>query len=183
MATHSSILAWKIPRMVDYSLWGRKELDSTGQLHFFLFCVFLLPLLNIFVMSIAFLSFIVSIFACKFPLVSLIFLKRSLVSPILFFSSISLHIVFLYFFACGNSYPQGKISYERAQNSQWFDDLKIPKEKSINWSFISVSRFMSKVNKILFWRILIQTKNIYREKLKENMLIIIKKLQTFEKVS
>ena len=32
MATHSSILAWKIPRMeepVSYSPWGRKELDTT----------------------------------------------------------------------------------------------------------------------------------------------------------
>ena len=38
-----------------------------------------------------FLSFIEPIFAWKFPLVSLIFLKRSLVFPILLFSSISLH--------------------------------------------------------------------------------------------
>ena len=38
-----------------------------------------------------FLSFIVPIFAWKVPLVSLIFLKRSLVFPILLFSSISLH--------------------------------------------------------------------------------------------
>ena len=32
MTTHSSILAWKIPRMeepVSYSPWGRKELDTT----------------------------------------------------------------------------------------------------------------------------------------------------------
>ena len=38
-----------------------------------------------------FLSFIVLIFAWNVPLVSLIFLKRSLVFPILLFSSISLH--------------------------------------------------------------------------------------------
>ena len=38
-----------------------------------------------------FLSFIVPIFAWNVPLVSLIFLKRSLVFPILLFSSISLH--------------------------------------------------------------------------------------------
>ena len=38
-----------------------------------------------------FLSFIKPIFAWNVPLVSLIFLKRSLVFPILFFSSISLH--------------------------------------------------------------------------------------------
>ena len=43
------------------------------------------------VRSISFLSFIVFIFAWNVPLVSLIFLKRSLVFPILFFSSISLH--------------------------------------------------------------------------------------------
>ena len=40
------------------------------------------------VRSIPFLSFIVPIFACKVPLVSLIFLKRSLVFPSLLFSSI-----------------------------------------------------------------------------------------------
>ena len=43
------------------------------------------------VRSIPFLSFIEPIFAWKIPLVSLIFLKRSLVFPILFFPSISLH--------------------------------------------------------------------------------------------
>ena len=41
-----------------------------------------------FVRSIPYLSFIVPIFAWNIPLVSLIFLKRSLVSPILLFSSI-----------------------------------------------------------------------------------------------
>ena len=43
------------------------------------------------VRSIPFLSFIVPIFAWYVPLVSLIFLKRSLVFPILLFSCISLH--------------------------------------------------------------------------------------------
>ena len=43
------------------------------------------------VRSIPFLPFIVPIFAWDIPLVSLIFLKRSLVLPILLFSSISLH--------------------------------------------------------------------------------------------
>ena len=42
-------------------------------------------------MSIPFLSFIVPITASDLPLESLIFLKRSLVFPILFFPSISLH--------------------------------------------------------------------------------------------
>ena len=41
--------------------------------------------------SIAFMSFIVPIFAWNVPLVFLIFFKRSLVLPILLFSSISLH--------------------------------------------------------------------------------------------
>ena len=43
------------------------------------------------VRSMPFLSFIVLIFAWNIPLVSLIFLKRSLVFPILLFSSIYLH--------------------------------------------------------------------------------------------
>ena len=38
MATHSSTLAWKIPwteeRGSSYSAWGRKESDTTEQLHF-----------------------------------------------------------------------------------------------------------------------------------------------------
>ena len=36
MATHSSILAWKIPWMevlMGYCQWGRKESDTTEQLH------------------------------------------------------------------------------------------------------------------------------------------------------
>ena len=35
MATHSSILAWRIPgqrSLVGYSPWGRKESDTTEQL-------------------------------------------------------------------------------------------------------------------------------------------------------
>ena len=37
MATHSSTLAWKIPRMEKpgrYSPWGHKESDTTERLHF-----------------------------------------------------------------------------------------------------------------------------------------------------
>ena len=37
MATHSSTLAWKIPWTEEpgsYSPWGRKESDTTEQLHF-----------------------------------------------------------------------------------------------------------------------------------------------------
>ena len=57
------------------------------------FCVFLPPLLisSASLRSIPFLSFIEPIFAWNIPLVSVIFLKRSLVFPILLFSSISLH--------------------------------------------------------------------------------------------
>ena len=38
MVTHPSTLAWKIPQtesLVGYSPWGRKESDTTEQLHFF----------------------------------------------------------------------------------------------------------------------------------------------------
>ena len=57
------------------------------------FCVVLSRLLSIFCFywSIPCLSFIEPIFAWNVPLVSLIFLKRSLDFPILLFSSISLH--------------------------------------------------------------------------------------------
>ena len=57
------------------------------------FCVLLHPLLNIFCFCYAhpILYFIEPIFAWNVPLVSLIFLKKSLVFPILLFSSISLH--------------------------------------------------------------------------------------------
>ena len=41
MATHSSILAWKIPWTEEpgglYTPWGRKELDTTERLHFLSF--------------------------------------------------------------------------------------------------------------------------------------------------
>ena len=68
--------------LVGYSTWGRKESDTTERLNFLNFLA---------VRSIPFLSFIVPLFAWNTPLVSLIFLKRSLVFPILLFSSISLH--------------------------------------------------------------------------------------------
>ena len=54
-------------------------------------CHLFLILSALSVRSISFLSFIELIFAWNFPLVSLIFLKRSLVLPNLLFSSISLH--------------------------------------------------------------------------------------------
>ena len=57
------------------------------------FCAFLPPLLNLFasLRSLPFLSFIVPIFAWNITLVSPTFLKISLVFPILFLPSISLH--------------------------------------------------------------------------------------------
>ena len=57
------------------------------------FCVFSPPLLisSASVRSIRFLSFNMPIFIWSIPLVPLIFLKRSIVFPILLFSSISLH--------------------------------------------------------------------------------------------
>ena len=59
--------------------------------HSFVFscCLFIISFSS--VRSIPFLSFIVPIFTWNVPLVSLIFLKRSLVFPFLLFSSISLH--------------------------------------------------------------------------------------------
>ena len=58
--------------------------SSVYSCHFFLIS-------SAYVRSIPYLSFIVPIFAWKFPLLSLIFLKRSLVFPILLFFFISLH--------------------------------------------------------------------------------------------
>ena len=55
------------------------------------YCCHLSLLSSVSVSSILLLSFIVPIFAWNVPLVSLIFLKRSLVFPTLLFSSISLH--------------------------------------------------------------------------------------------
>ena len=55
------------------------------------YCSYLFFISSVSVRSIPFLSFIVPIFACNVPLVSLIFLTRSLVFPTLLFSSISLH--------------------------------------------------------------------------------------------
>ena len=51
-------------------------------------------------MPLLFLSFIVPIFSRSVQLISLIFLKRSLVFPILMFSSISLHCSFKKAFLC-----------------------------------------------------------------------------------
>ena len=83
-------------RMSD-SRWVITLLWLSGSLRSFFVCsssvyschLFLISSAS--VRSILFLSFIVPIFAWNIPLVSLIFLKRALVFPILLFSSISLH--------------------------------------------------------------------------------------------
>ena len=61
------------------------------------------------VRSIPFLSFIVPIFAGKAPLVSLIFLKRSLVFPILLFSSIWGRLSYLSLIFFGSLHSNGYI--------------------------------------------------------------------------
>ena len=66
--------------------WWRSFLYSSS-----VYSCHLYLLSSAFVRSIPFLSFIEPIFAWNVPLVSLIFLKRCLVFPILFFSSISLN--------------------------------------------------------------------------------------------
>ena len=78
------------------TMWVTTPSWLSGSLRYFLynssvhFChLFLISSAS--VKSLLFLSFIVSIFAWNVPLVSLIFLKRSLVFAILLFSSISLH--------------------------------------------------------------------------------------------
>ena len=69
---------------------GRKESDTTEQLHSLhsVYSCYLFLISSASVRPILFLSFIVPIFEWNIPLVSLIFLKRSLVFPILLFSSI-----------------------------------------------------------------------------------------------
>ena len=59
--------------------------------YYSVYCCHLFLISSASVSSIPFLSFIEPIFAWNVPLVSLIFLKRSLVFPILLFFSISLH--------------------------------------------------------------------------------------------
>ena len=78
------------------SRWVGTPLRSSGSWRSFLYSssvhsyhLFLISSAS--VRSILFLSFIEPIFAWNVPLVSLIFLKRSVVFPILLFSSLSLH--------------------------------------------------------------------------------------------
>ena len=85
---------WVITPVCDDTSWSHHH-DHLGCEA--LFCSFSVCSCHLFlissasVKSIAFLAFIKPIFAWNVPLVSLIFLKRSLVFPILLSSSISLH--------------------------------------------------------------------------------------------
>ena len=79
-----SRLGWVITVSWLSGLWRSFLYSSVYSCHLFLIS-------SAYVRSIPFLSFIKPIFAWNVPLVSLIFLKRSLVFPILLFSSISLH--------------------------------------------------------------------------------------------
>ena len=77
-----------IPECLALGKWSHHH-DYLVMKIFFIqfFCVFLPPLLNIFCFfQVHTLFFIAPIFAWNVPLVSLIFLKSSLVFPILFFS-------------------------------------------------------------------------------------------------
>ena len=76
---------------VGYSPWGRKELVTTEQVHFSVYSCHLFLISSASLRSMPFISFLVTYLAWNVPLVSLIFLKRSLVFTILLFSSISLH--------------------------------------------------------------------------------------------
>ena len=75
---------WVIILLWLSGLWRSFLYSSVYSYHLFL-------ILSASVRSISFLSFIELIFAWNVPLASLIFLKRSLVFPILFFPSIYLH--------------------------------------------------------------------------------------------
>ena len=87
LTSHSRISGF---RWVITPLWLSGSLKSFLYSSSVFFChLFLISSAS--VRSIPFLFFTVSIFAWNGPLVSLIFLKRSLVFPILLFSSISLH--------------------------------------------------------------------------------------------
>ena len=76
MSDHTMMVTWVIKIFLSYS--------SVYSWHLFLIS-------SVSVRSIPFLSFIVPVFTWRVPLVSLIFLKRSLVFSILLFLSISLH--------------------------------------------------------------------------------------------
>ena len=86
LTSHSSMSS---SRWVITPLWLSRS--SRPLLYSFMYSCHLFFISSASFRSLLFLSFIVPIFAWNIPLVSLIFLKRSLIFPILLFSSISLH--------------------------------------------------------------------------------------------
>jgi len=83
------LVLWPLPNLLAYWVQCFNSIIFEDLYSFY---VFLSPLLSsASIRSTPFLSFIVPIFAWNVPLVSLIFVKISLVFPILLFSSISLH--------------------------------------------------------------------------------------------
>ena len=96
MAPHSITIAWKTPWMDEpgglQSMGSRRvRHDWATSLSLSVYYCHLSLISSASVRSIPFLSYIEPIFAWNVSLVSLLFLKRSLVFPILLFSSISLH--------------------------------------------------------------------------------------------
>ena len=98
VAAHSSTLAWKVPWTEEpgrLQSMGSRRVGRDWATSFLyrssVYSCHLFLISSASVRSIPFLSFIEHIFAGNIPLVSLIFLKRSLVFPILLCSSISLH--------------------------------------------------------------------------------------------
>jgi len=104
------------------------------------------------VRSIPFLSFIVPIFAWNVPLVSLIFLKGSLVLPILLFSSISLYwslrkaFYFSLLFS-GTPHSDG-YSDGNLYRTRWYSHLISHQSKhTLNiWSSSPAPRYLPKIN-------------------------------------
>ena len=107
------------------------------------------------VRSIPFLSFIKPIFAWNVPLVSLIFLKRSLVFPILLFSFISLHWslrrTFLSLLAIlWNS----AFKWEYLSNIRWIIKKTREFQKNIYFCFIDYANAFDCVDHNKLWKIL-----------------------------
>ena len=102
------------------------------------------------VRSIPFLSVIKPIFAWNVPLISLIFLKRSLVFPILLFSSISLHwsrgrlsylswLIFGTLHSNGNIFPTLLATFKYIIQYYWLQtpcSLSYFQDSFSNWKFV-----------------------------------------------
>ena len=92
MATHSSTLAWRIPWREEpggLQSMGLQKVGHDWVISMYSCHLFLMSSASF--RSTSFRSFIVSMFAWNVPLLSVLFLKRSLIFPILLCSSISVH--------------------------------------------------------------------------------------------